>query len=139
LKASVEQRGRIPTLADELIDVVRIGRVKVVGAVEAMDADGVNLADGTSVAPQVVIVATGFGTDLQALVGHLGVLDEDGNLRGGFSSNLVEGMFAIGYGIPPSGPLRAIRRNATPLAGDVAAYLRPFRAGRAERLPALAR
>jgi hypothetical protein len=32
-------------------------------------------------------------------------------------------MFAIGYGIPPNGPLRAIRLAATPLARDVAAYL----------------
>jgi hypothetical protein len=32
-------------------------------------------------------------------------------------------MFAIGYGIPPNGPLRAIRVNATPLAREVAAYL----------------
>jgi putative flavoprotein involved in K+ transport len=139
LKASVERRGRIPTLADELIDVVRLGRVKVVSAVDAIAGDGVILADGTSVAPQVVIVATGFGTDLQGLVGHLDVLDEAGNPRGGFASSLGRGMFAIGYGIPPSGPLRAIRRKATPLAGDVAAYLRPSRAGLAERLPALAR
>jgi len=32
-------------------------------------------------------------------------------------------MFAIGYGIPPNGPLRAIRVNSTRLAGEVAAYL----------------
>jgi hypothetical protein len=32
-------------------------------------------------------------------------------------------MFAIGYGIPPSGPLRAIRLAATPLAHEIAAYL----------------
>ena len=74
LKATVEKRGRIPTLADELIDVVRVGRVEVVGAVKAVESDGVILADGTSVAPQVIIAATGFGTDLDGLVGHLGVL-----------------------------------------------------------------
>ena len=67
------------------------------------------LADGTSVAPQVIIAATGFGTDLDGLVGHLGVLDEHGNPRGGFASHVGDGMFAIGYGIPPNGPLRAIR------------------------------
>jgi hypothetical protein len=32
-------------------------------------------------------------------------------------------MFAIGYGIPPRGPLRAIRLHATPLAGEIAHYL----------------
>jgi hypothetical protein len=102
---------------------VRAGRVEVVGAVKAFESDRVILADGTSVAPQVIIAATGFDTDLDGLVGHLGVLDEHGNPRGGFASHVGDGMFAIGYGIPPNGPLRAIRINATPLAGEVAAYL----------------
>ncbi len=123
LKATVETRGRIPTLADELIDMVRAGRVHVVAAVKAVESDRVLLADGTSVAPQAIIAATGFRTDLDGLVGHLGVLDEQGNPRGGFASHLGDGMFAIGYGIPPNGPLRAIRLAATPLASEVAAYL----------------
>jgi hypothetical protein len=32
-------------------------------------------------------------------------------------------MFAIGYGIPPNGPLRAIRLAATSLARRIAAHL----------------
>lgn len=123
LKATVETRGRIPTLADELIDTVRAGRVRVVAAVKAVESGRVILADGASVAPQAIIAATGFRTDLDALVGHLGVLDDRGNPRGGFASHLGDGMFAIGYGIPPNGPLRAIRLAATPLARQVAAYL----------------
>ena len=55
--------------------------------------------------------------------GHLGVLDEHGNPGGGFASHVGDGMFAIAYGIPPNGPLRAIRLNATPLAREVAVYL----------------
>ena len=42
-------------------------------------------------------------------------------------------MFAIGYGIPPNGPLRAIRMNSTPLAAEVAFYLR--RIGSSTREP----
>ena len=123
LKATVEQRGRIPTLADELVAAVRAGQVRVVAAVEAVLSDRVILSDGTSVAPQVIIAATGFRRDLESLVGHLGVLDVDGNPRGGFACHVADGMFAIGYGIPPRGPLRAIRLNATPLARQVADYL----------------
>jgi putative flavoprotein involved in K+ transport len=133
LKATVEQRGRIPTLADELIGLVRVGRVEVVGAVKAVESDVVILAAGTSIAPQVIIAATGFGTDLDGLVGHLGVLDEHGNPCGGFASHVGDGMFAIGYGIPPNGPLRAIRLNATPLAAEVAVYLK--RIGPTARAP----
>ncbi|WP_081287781.1 flavin-containing monooxygenase [Mycobacterium asiaticum] len=123
LKATVEQRGRIPTMADELISVVRGGRVEVVGAVHAVESHAVILADGTSVMPQVIIAATGFHPDLKGLVGHLGVLDEHGNPKGGFAAHVGDGLFAIGYGIPPNGPLRAIRINATPLAREVATYL----------------
>jgi putative flavoprotein involved in K+ transport len=123
LKATVEQRGRIPTLADELIREVRAGRVQVVTAVAAVEAERVLLADGTSVAPEVIIAATGFSPDLDGLVGHLGILDEHGNPRGGFASHIGEGMFAIGYGIPPNGPLRAIRLNAGPVARKIARYL----------------
>jgi putative flavoprotein involved in K+ transport len=124
LKATVEKRGRIPTLADELIELVRAGRVEVVGAVKALESDRVMLADGTSVAPHTIIAATGFDTDLDGLVGHLGVLDEHGNPPGGFASHVGNGIFAIGYGIPPNGPLRAIRLNATPLAREIALYLK---------------
>jgi cation diffusion facilitator CzcD-associated flavoprotein CzcO len=123
LKATVQQRGRIPTMADELIDAVRAGRVQVVAAVAAIEPERVVLVDGSSVAPQVIIAATGFSADLDGMVGHLGVLDGRGNPRGGFSSHIGGGMFAIGYGIPPSGPLRAIRRHATPLAREIARYL----------------
>ena len=123
LKATVEQRGRIPTLADELVDVVRAGRVEVVSSVEAVESDHVLLADGTAVAPAVIIAATGFSTDLDGLVGHLGVLDEHGNPSGGFACQVGNGMFAIGYGIPPRGPLRAIRLHAAPLARQIAHYL----------------
>jgi cation diffusion facilitator CzcD-associated flavoprotein CzcO len=123
LKATVEQTGRIPTLADELVGAVRAGRVEVVAAVEAVEHDSVILADGSRIPPAVIIAATGFSTDLDGLVGHLGVLDERGKPRGGFASHIGDGMFAIGYGIPPNGPLRAIRLSATPLAREIAAYL----------------
>jgi putative flavoprotein involved in K+ transport len=123
LKATVEQTGRIPTLADDLVDAVRTGRVEVVAAVEAVEPDRVILSDGSCVSAEVVIAATGFSMDLDGLVGHLGVLDEQGKPRGGFASHVGHGMFAIGYGIPPNGPLRAIRLAATPLAREIAAYL----------------
>lgn len=123
LKATVEARGRIPTLADGLIDAVRAGRVEVVGAVEAIEPSRVILANAGAIAPEVIIAATGFSMDLGGMVGHLGVLDEHGAPYGGFASELGAGLFALGYGIPPNGPLRAIRRRSAPLARRVADYL----------------
>jgi putative flavoprotein involved in K+ transport len=123
LKATVEQRGRIPTLADELIGAVRAGRIQVVAAVESVEPDRVMLVDGSSVAAEVIVAATGFSADLDGLVGHLGVLDDRGNPRGGFAGHVGDGMFAIGYGVPPGGPLRAIRRQAKRLAREIAHHL----------------
>ncbi len=123
LKATVEQRGRIPTLADELVGAVRAGRIQVVAAVDAIEPDRVVLSDGSSVEPEVIIAATGFSADLDGLIGHLDVLDDRGNPRGGFAGHVRDGMFAIGYGIPPNGPLRSIRRHAPRLAKQIARYL----------------
>lgn len=123
LKATVEQRGRIPTFADELVDAVRAGRIEVVSAVKAVGPASVMLADGSSVAPDAIVAATGFSPDLDKLVGHLGILDERGNPRGGFAGHVGDGLFTIGYGIPPNSPLRSIRRHATRLARDIAHYL----------------
>jgi cation diffusion facilitator CzcD-associated flavoprotein CzcO len=139
LKATVEQTGRIPTLADELVQAVRAGRVEVVAAVTAVDSRRVILDDSTALTPEVIVAATGFSTDLEPLVGHLGILDEHGDPHGGFASHLGDGIFAIGYGIPPRGPLRAIRLAATPLADQIAAHLaaRSRSADRVERSAAV--
>ncbi len=123
LKATVEQRGRIPTLADELVGAVRAGRIEVVAAVESVEPDRVMLVDGSSVAPEVIVAATGFSADLDGLVGHLGVLDHRGNPRSGFACHVSDGLFTIGYGVPPGGPLRSIRRHATRLAREIAHHL----------------
>jgi putative flavoprotein involved in K+ transport len=128
LKATVEQRGRIPTFADELIDTVRAGRIQVVAAVDSVGPACVTLVDGSSVTPDVIIAATGFSPDLDGLIGHLGVLDDRGNPRGGFARHVGDGMFTIGYGIPPNSPLRSIRRHATRLAREIADYLTARRA-----------
>ncbi len=46
-----------------------------------MDETGVTLADGSHIEPQSVIAATGYRRGLEPLVGHLGVLDENGSPR----------------------------------------------------------
>ena len=124
LKATVERTGRIPTLADDLIAAVRAGRVEVVPTVTAFESNRVILADGSGIPAAAVIAATGFSMNLEGLIGSLGVLDEKGKLPGGFASHVGNGIFAIGYGIPPNGPLRAIRRATPPLARKIATYLR---------------
>lgn len=57
---------------------VKAGRIEIVAAVEGFDAADVLLADGSRIQPDAVIAATGYRRGLEPLVGHLGVLDEQG-------------------------------------------------------------
>ena len=69
----------------------------------------------------------GFALGFRSIDTHRMQLVQRG-LRGQWSdlhgfAEIGDGMFAIGYGIPPNGPLRAIRRAATPLADEITAHL----------------
>ena len=71
--------GVAPAIVDrEVIDAIKARRFEVVAGVESFDASGANLADGERVQPDSVISATGYGRGLEPLVGHLGVLGDDG-------------------------------------------------------------
>ena len=109
---------QIPTIADELVPLVRSGRVEIVSAVESFDGNRVLLVDGTSLAPDAVIAATGYLRGLEPMVGHLGVLDGDGH-----PTSSRPGLWFSGYDEPLIGPLRAMRRRSGPLARDVARHL----------------
>ncbi len=68
--------GVTPTIDVGLIAELRAGRVTPVAALTRFDGDEAVLADGTRLAPDAVIAATGYTTGLAPMVGHLGVLDD---------------------------------------------------------------
>jgi putative flavoprotein involved in K+ transport len=104
-----------PTIVDsDVIEAIKAGRVEIVAGVSSVDANGVRLDDGTVFAPDTIIAATGFGTGLQPLVGHLGVLDGDGMPRGGGVPATAAGLYFLGYekGVGVIGPrARRATRN----------------------------
>lgn len=67
-----------PTAERGLADAVRSGLLKVTAAVEGFTGDGVRHSDGSETKPDVVIAATGYRPGFDDLVGHLGVLDDEG-------------------------------------------------------------
>jgi putative flavoprotein involved in K+ transport len=97
-----------------LVDLLKAGKIEVVGAVEGFDGAEVLLASGR-IRPEVVIAATGYRRGLEALVGHLGVLDEKGlpKVHGGQSS---DGLYFTGYTNPISGNLRELAIDAKKIA-----------------------
>ena len=60
---------------------IRAGRIKVVPTVREFSGADVVLSDGSAIRPDVVIAATGYRTGLEPLLGHLGVLDAQGQPR----------------------------------------------------------
>ncbi|TWV40889.1 NAD(P)/FAD-dependent oxidoreductase, partial [Streptomyces misionensis] len=116
------RQGAIPVQDVGLVDAVRRGKVEVVAAVEAFEDGKVVLADGTRIAPDAVIAATGYTRGLEELVGHLGVLDERGRpvVRGGRTPARAPGLYFTGFTNPISGMLRELARDAGRIAKAVA-------------------
>jgi putative flavoprotein involved in K+ transport len=103
------------------VGLLKAGRIEIVAAVEGFDGSSVLLADGTRIQPEVVIAATGYQRGLEPLVGHLGVLGEDGIplVNGGNQHPSARGLFFSGYRPDLSGHLRTMRGDARAIARTV--------------------
>jgi putative flavoprotein involved in K+ transport len=113
---------QIPIIDVGLIDQLKAGKVEVVGAVEGFDGPSVLLSGGERVEPEVVIVATGWRRALEPLVGHLGVLGEDGRptVHGGDTPPQAPGLYFTGFVNPVSGMFRELGIDAKRIARAVA-------------------
>jgi cation diffusion facilitator CzcD-associated flavoprotein CzcO len=112
LKSHVQETGMIPTIdPGHFIQTVREGALPVVAGVARFDHDAALLDDGTELKPDVVIAATGYRTGLEPLVGHLGVLDENGypTVHAPRSHMRTQNLFFVGFTHPLSGNLRELR------------------------------
>lgn len=118
------KEGAVPIQDVGLIDAVKSGRVVPVAAVESFDGDAVVLADGTRLAPEVVIAATGYERSLEPLVGHLGVLGPGGRpvVHGARTPGNAPGLYFTGFTNPISGMLREIALDARKIAGRLARH-----------------
>jgi putative flavoprotein involved in K+ transport len=108
------------------VEALKAGQVELVAAVERFEGPDVLLADGERIQPEVVIVATGYRTGLEPIVGHLGILDERGYPRvsRGSDSPKAPGLFFTGYWATMSGQLRHMRRDSRKIARAIARRLR---------------
>lgn len=116
------RQGAIPIQDVGLIAAVRKRKVEPVAAVESFDGSKIQLADGTTVAPDVVIAATGFRRGLEDLVGGLGVLNDEGRplAHGARTHPEAPGLHFIGYTNPLSGMLRELSLDAQKIARAIA-------------------
>lgn len=112
----------IPIIDVGLIGAVRRGEVEVVGGLVGFDGPAALLADGSRIEPDAVIVATGYRRGLEPLVGHLGVLGENGRplVHGPQTAPQAPGLHFIGYTNPISGMFRELNIDARRIAWAVA-------------------
>ncbi|MEU0088387.1 NAD(P)/FAD-dependent oxidoreductase [Streptomyces sp. NPDC006274] len=112
------RQGAIPVQDVGLIDAVRTGRVEPVAALESFDDGKAVLADGSRIAPDAVIAATGYRRALEGMVGHLDVLDERGRpvVHGGRTPRQAPGLYFTGFTNPISGMLREMAIDARKIA-----------------------
>jgi putative flavoprotein involved in K+ transport len=127
------RRRVIPILDVGLVEAVRDGRVRVVAALERFADGAAVLADGSRLQVDVVIAATGYRPALEALVGHLGVLDHRGGplVHAAHEHRHAPGLHFVGYQVTLGGTFRLIGIQAKQLAQAVAAR----RAQEAEPVP----
>ncbi|MGA5730684.1 flavin-containing monooxygenase [Streptomyces seoulensis] len=120
------RQGAIPVQDVGLIDAVRTGKVEIVTAVEGFEDGKVALADGTRIAPDAVIAATGYSRGLDSLVGHLGVLNERGRptVHGARTPKDAPGLYFTGFTNPISGMFRELAIDAEKIAKSVSRRLR---------------
>jgi Pyridine nucleotide-disulphide oxidoreductase len=104
LFSRLERIGQVPAiLSEEVIESIKERRFEVVGAVESLDASGVNLAAGERIEPDAVICATGYRCGLEQLVGRFAVLDEDGVPKAIRGRAAAPGLRFVGYEPRPAG------------------------------------
>ncbi|TPJ22852.1 NAD(P)/FAD-dependent oxidoreductase [Mesorhizobium sp. B2-7-2] len=63
---------------DGAVEAIKAGRIIVVPQLREFRRDGVVLDNGQTIAPDIVIAATGYRTGLETMLGRLGVLDAKG-------------------------------------------------------------
>ena len=115
--------GAVPIIDVGLIEALQAGQVEVVGAVVGFDGDKVLLDGDSAIAPDAVVAATGYKQGLEALVGHLELLDHRGRPRvhGGHTHPRAPQLYFTGFTNPLSGMFRELRIDARRIAKAVAA------------------
>lgn len=117
-----------PAVDDGFIGALKSGRVTVVGEVERLLHDRALLIGGERIPVDTVICATGYRRDLERLVGHLEVLDDQGVPKfadGAPCDPSAPGLYFAGFRVALSGSIRVSGKHAHRIADAVVASDRP--------------
>ena len=121
IRTSFITTGTTPILDVGIVKAVKRGDVEIVAAVDSFEGEEVVLADGSRIAPDAVIAATGFRAGLDSLVGHLDVLGPRGLPVKTDGEPARPGLWFVGFTPTLGGQLREGSIAARKVAAAVAA------------------
>jgi putative flavoprotein involved in K+ transport len=122
LATSIATRGHGATIDRGLVGALKQGQIEVVPSVRRLHPDSVELVDGSHIAPETVVAATGQRPGLETLVGHLGVLRKPcglPTLHGAQTSSAAPDLYFLGYRLP-AGQLPDLGVDARAIARRIA-------------------
>jgi cation diffusion facilitator CzcD-associated flavoprotein CzcO len=95
----LERNGIAPALDDGFVAAVKRGQMQIVEETIGFNAESVQLRDGTTIKPDIVICATGYRSGLEPWFADFGVLDQDGHphYSAGEADPLHPGLWFTGY------------------------------------------
>jgi len=122
LHQTARVQGKAPILDRGFVQMVRSGAIRIHPAVTGTTAHEVQLADGSTARPDVLLLATGFEPGLGPVVGHLGVLAPDGRptVAGSHTDARAPGLFFAGYTPELAGNIREGKYTAARIAKEIA-------------------
>ena len=112
---------RIPVLDVGTVDSIRAGRIGVHGDIGRFTPDGVVFVDGTKVAVDAVVLATGYRPGLEEFLPEWRtVCDGNGVPHTSGRPTALPGLYFCGQHLSPGGMLREIGIEAQRIAAHVA-------------------
>ena len=113
------EQGRVPLIDVGTLERIKQGDIVVRKAIERFHPDGVAFIDGSRIACDAVILATGYRSGLERLIDRAEELvDARGRaLHGGITPRT--GLYLVGYATPATGLLREIGFSARRVAQHI--------------------
>ena len=120
LKTRLRTHRYVPVQDVGIVRDVIAGRVRPVAAVESFTETSVRLADGTSVQPDTIIAATGYGTGLPEMFDDPTLFDDTGVPRVNGGAPARPGLYFLGYDVTLGGMLRQAAIESRAVARAIA-------------------
>ncbi len=116
----IARHSQVPLLDIGTIEQIKRGRIKVHGDIERFTRDGVVFSDGSALAVDAVVLATGYRSGVEDfVVGWESVCDAAGTPKQSGRPSALPGLYFCGMYVSPAGMLHEIGIEAKRIASEL--------------------